>query len=245
MANYTLLPTEERQEGVHSHAIPIAGRRFWAFTLNVAEVSPGGSFRALVEASVFPYSGWKMAGTFGVINAPGTYRLGTDEGEPPELEVGEAERWLRFHLLPLVGSAYATATAETRWMDPHNREERFLLSKEDRSWNDALPRLIQRAEADVEALLITGGRIDPVAGVALWDGWGLPLVDLSSPQFGDAMRAEIIRQVEHLMERERLRRSREPSATVTLREMEETAPGLGQRLEVFYHNPPAPVWRGR
>jgi len=69
-------------------------------------------------------------------------------------------------------------------------------------------------------------------------------LDLSQSGSGDALRREIVTQVEHLFRRELLARSNEASAQKTLREMTILAPGLCSRL-MKRRESSAQTWRGR
>lgn len=69
-------------------------------------------------------------------------------------------------------------------------------------------------------------------------------LDLSQPGAGDALRREVVTQLEHLFRREMLGRSTEAPAQKTLREMTILAPDLCARL-VKRRASTATTWRGR
>lgn len=61
----------------------------------------------------------------------------------------------------------------------------------------------------------------------------------------DAIRAEIVLQVEHLARKARLAASAEPSALVTLRQLGDYPDGFGRRLAPYRESGAGLVWRGR
>lgn len=69
-------------------------------------------------------------------------------------------------------------------------------------------------------------------------------LDLTQPGAGDAIRREIITQLEHLFRREMLARQNDPSAQKTLRELTILAPNLCGRL-FKRRGSSAQTWRGR
>jgi len=69
-------------------------------------------------------------------------------------------------------------------------------------------------------------------------------LDLAQPGAGDAIRREVVTQLEHLFRREKLSRSDVPAAHKTLRELTILAPGLCGRL-LKRRESVAQTWRGR
>jgi hypothetical protein len=231
MPTHILFPMATRALADTSETLPLAGRVRASATLDVFDVSAGGSLTVALEASATgAEDAWRTVYAFDPQDAPTTV-----VADVAALALTARDRYFRARVTDLTGTATFALALVARWFDPVAvPADAALLTQECRKWSDGLDRIAQDAEATVWAALHA-----PVPGAA-----PTLAVDLTLPSVGEVIRGEIIGQTEHLFRRYRLTIANDPQSAVTLRMMGSLAPDFGRRLEPFRSRESA-VWLGR
>jgi hypothetical protein len=254
-------PQGPRTAGDTSPAVAVAGRAAWTWTLDVADLSAGGSLTVVLERTD------RADGTWTTLSTVTATEMGTTETALPTLTAAQT----RLHVLyrarvsALTGTAVASVRLGAPFFTLAAEADAQLLTKELREYRDGGFRLTQQAEDDVLTMLLRQPAPvatlldtetptflppvitpDPLDTEALADAATTPYLDLdlTIDGVGTAIRREIAEQAEHLYQREKLRQSRDPAALVSLRTWSALAPGLG-RFVAPYRRRGARVWRGR
>lgn len=215
-----------------SYWMQMGGRKNWTFTLRVTSFPTAGSAEVVIEA--IPYGGletdWTQLTSFGVQSGPVEIikRFPEDYTLTPYKYT-----FIRAHILPSIkGLAIMEVRAEAPFFDLGDAEHEMMLSKELRSWEDGVDRIVDQSEEEI---------IDDIIGT-VWNG-ELAL-DLQKVGATEVVRREIALQAEHNKRRAVLERSGDPAALVSLRNMTRGYPGRSERLRKFRYAPGG-VWLGR
>ncbi len=248
-----------------SGAFPLGGRTRWTTELRVARIA--GSLTVVHEVSSTADDGdWITVATFGPITTTGKTTLeGTGEAGGAGqygILITDRDVYHRGRITQCTGDVVFDLAASAPVIDWNHPPDLAILTKELRSWGDGVERMLREAELDVLRLLVrrpallqrgadgyapeivsSGDPADYEAAAGqpaglVWD------CNPTLPGFAEALRLEIATQAEHLFQKEKLRRSSEPSSLVTWREMGPLAPQLGRRLEP-YRPTGRTIWRGR
>lgn len=265
---HTLLAMTARSSAETGAAVALAGRSTWSVTLRVGALAAAGSLDVALEASpTGDDDSYVELAAFPQQTVVGSVTLATS-ADPADFTVPAYYRFLRARVTAQTGTAAYEVTATAAFVDAV--ADAALFTKELRSFEGGFARLLARAEEDVLAALTRAERrvIDannPTL-VRIDDPWrpsivewltlaevealsdridGLRLdIDLSLPGVGDALRACIVRQAEHLFQASELARDGSPTALVSLRELPDLASGIDRRLAPYRPRQSA-VWRGR
>ena len=232
VATYILHEMFERDTTEEGSPFQIGGRTRWKTTLEVNQISVGGSITVILEVSPNAEEDtYTELVAFGAQSAVGETLKDSTKLPTPDFTVALSDIWMRARITAITGTVSIRVVAVSPFLDMDVPGDRNLLSLELRDFSEA-PRLVEQAEWDlVETLLLNADS-------------GLLNIDLRPPGANRAMRLEISRQADHILRRENLGRSEEPSTIETLDRMPVLISGLGDRLEK-YQPAGANVWYGR
>lgn len=257
---HTLFPMQSHAAAEASEPVAVAERPRATLELLVAQTD--GPLEVAVEWSATG-DAWATLVTLSSATPGLTSKSST--ATPADFTLEKYHRFLRARLATFTGSPIFEVTYAARFFEPTvDDTHKALLTKEARSFSD-LARIASEAEDDVLGLLLTRGFKYPVGGYGFWpvrpelvetirpeDAEALaatpdtPILDieLALPGVNAAFVAEIATQTEHRWRRYTLAQRAEPTDLVTLRNMGELAPNLGERL-ARYRRTTSTVWRGR
>jgi hypothetical protein len=265
---HTLFRMTARTDTEDGVGFPLAGRSRGTFTLSVADVTD--TLAIAIDATADGET-WDVLHTFTVsvrgvttVAAPADFTL-----QPYHRFVrGRIVQTTRavFELTASLPFIDATVGADQNLFSKELRSFADGFARlVDQAEDDVLTELLRsatvpRSGARTDALPLWGftgyGTTDRY-GVSLYDS-DPDAADLASevpdelvvdarfdiPGFGDAMRAAVVKQCEHLHRRHKLQLANDASSITTLRDMPDLAPGLMRQLGKF-RNQSTFVWRGR
>lgn len=237
-AVYRLLDTGRLTGTQDGHRFPTAGRTSWTLTFEVQTLDGVTGLTLAVEAS--PTG--NADAEFETIHSAALSSTGETvvSSSFSGRAINARDVWLRGAVTSVTGSGHYAARiyAAAPFFDPEDGSaDLLLLRREIRSYDDTgtgegRTRLIERAEGDVLTRLRIG---------ALGE---LKQANLTQSGALSTIKDAIALQTDHLMQREGLAQSRDPSARVSLREFPRYAPGLDTVLQpVLWES--AGIWRGR
>jgi hypothetical protein len=270
---HQLLAMAARSDVETGAAVPLAGRTRWTATLRVGVIEVAGSLDVVLEASATDADdSYETLAAFPQATADGTASLASFATAPAvaDFTVQPWHRTLRARATAQTGDVTweVEAAAPFVYVSVKTDPDAAMLSKELREFIDGLARLVNRAEEDVLSAILRAERgaytshplsysdnpwkpsiveylslperealSDAIQAVALD-------IDLTIPGVGDAMRAAIVAQAEHLFRRHKLERSESATAAVTLRDFPLLSREALPKLRP-YRPERASIWRGR
>lgn len=233
--SYLLLPGR-RWSGVQKwNPYQVGERTQWKIDLRIARIDAGGSVTVDIQTApnYWNEADWATLITFGPKTATGIFTLDSSKVPTPDFTVTPRnDVYIRAVISATTKTAMFEVKADAPLFNQGASIDMGLLSQELRKWGDGLPRILEEAEADIVGLL----KVDEESGELD--------IDLTATDVSRLIKLEIADQAEHLMKREVLSRSHEPSVLVTLRSMPRLYPGAGDRLKI-YRPSGGMIWYGR
>lgn len=211
MAFYHLLKAMGYAAATDGAAFPTGGRLRWSLQL---VQSSGGPAEVVVEASqTADDDEWRQVGTFGSLAGyQNAKRSSYEPNDAPTLSLREGDLYLRARILAdPAAEAFLAVVARGKFLALGVPEDEQLIQKDTREWSQEIARLVEQAESDVVGHLRPG-----LEGA-------FARANVEHPEFYERVRRAIARQTEFLAQRERLRRTNNPTAQVTWREMSRVA----------------------
>lgn len=234
MSSYLLLPGRRWSGTQKWNPYQLGERTQWRLDLRVIRVDAGGSITVDIQTApdYWTEKDWTLLVSFGPKTTAGIYTLDSTKTTPDFTFKPRQDVWARAIISAITKEVVVELTASAPFLNVAATNDYNLLSQELRKWSDGQARVLEEAEADIVDLLKCDedtGELD---------------IDLSAPDVDRLIKLDIADQAEHLMKREVLSRSHEPSVLVTLRSMPRLFPGAGMRLRK-YRSSGASIWYGR